>query len=167
MITSKRLYLRKFKAEDCELLFNLDSNSIVHEYLYNMPMKSLSEASKYISGLLNQYDKYGVGRLMIFDKKNNFIGWAGLKYNISIINNKTNFYDLGFRLKPEYWGKGIATEVSIAILDYYKSHKKIINNIYAIASTENIASNKVLLKSGLSLITEFSLAGKPVNWYEL
>ena len=81
MITSKRLYLRKFKAEDCELLFNLDSNSIVHEYLYNMPMKSLSEASKYILGLLNQYDKYGVGRLMIFDKKNNFIGWAGLKYN--------------------------------------------------------------------------------------
>ena len=90
---------------------------------------------------------------------------VGLVWNI--INNKTNFYDLGFRLKPEYWGKGIATEVSIAILDYYKSHKKIINNIYAIASTENIASNKVLLKSGLSLITEFSLAGKPVNWYEL
>ena len=48
MITSKRTYLRKFKAEDCELLFNLDSNSIVHEYLYNMPMKSLSEAKKYI-----------------------------------------------------------------------------------------------------------------------
>ena len=167
MIESKRLYLRKFKPGDCKLLFNLDSNSIVHKHLYNMPMKTLSEAKKYISELLNQYDKYAVGRLIVFDKKDNFVGWAGLKYNISIINNKSNFYDLGYRLKPEYWGKGIATESSLAILDYYKNHKNIINNIYAIASTDNIASNKVLLKSGLSFITEFTLDGKPVNWYEL
>ena len=167
MITSKRLYLRKFKAGDCELLFNLDSNLIVHEHLYNMPMKSLSEAKKYISHLLNQYDKYGLGRLIVFDKKNNFIGWAGLKYNISTINNISNFYDLGFRLKPKYWRKGVATECSLAILDYYKNHNNIINNIYAIASIDNIASNQVLLKSGLKFINEFSLAGKSVNWYKL
>ncbi|MGY8919222.1 MAG: GNAT family N-acetyltransferase [Flavobacteriales bacterium] len=167
MIESKRLYLRRFKPSDYKLLFDLDSNLIVHKHLYNTPMKTISEAKKYISELLNQYDKYTVGRLIVFDKKDNFIGWSGLKYNTSTINNKSNFYDIGYRLRPEYWGKGLATESSLAILDYYKNNKNIINNIYAIVSTDNIASNQVLLKSGLKFITEFSLAGKSVNWYEL
>ena len=42
-----------------------------------------------------------------------------------MINNKTNFYDLGYRLDPNQWGRGIATEASIAILNYYKNYNKI------------------------------------------
>ncbi|MDB2599479.1 GNAT family N-acetyltransferase, partial [Flavobacteriaceae bacterium] len=145
MIETKRLLIRKFESKDFKRLYNLDSNPLVHKYLYNSPMKSYAEAKVYIQAQLNQYENYGVGRLAVLDKKNNFLGWAGLKFSDSMINNKTNFYDLGYRLKPNQWGKGIATEASKAILDYYKNLK----NICGIASVENIASNKVLIKSGL------------------
>ena len=138
MIETKRLLIRKFESKDFKHLYNLDSNPLVHKYLYNSPMKSYAEAKEYIQAQLNQYENYGVGRLAVLDKKNNFIGWAGLKFSDSMINNKTNFYDLGYRLKPNQWGKGIATEASKAILDYYKNLK----NICGIASVENIASNK-------------------------
>jgi RimJ/RimL family protein N-acetyltransferase len=128
-------------------------------------MESYVEAKEYIQSQLTQYEKHGVGRLAVLDKKNNFIGWAGLKFNDSMINNKINFYDLGYRLKPNQWGKGIATEASIAILDHYKKFK----NIYGIASVENIASNKVLIKSGLVYVNKFidPINGKLDNWYEL
>ena len=121
MIETKRLLIRKFESKDFKQLYNLDSNPLVHKYLYNSPMKSYGEAKEYIQAQLNQYENYGVGRLAVLDKKNNFIGWAGLKFNNSMINNKTNFYDLGYRLNPNQWGRGIATEASKAILDYYKN----------------------------------------------
>ena len=164
MIETKRLLIRKFEAKDFKQLYNLDSNPLVHKYLYNSPMESYVEAKEYIQSQLTQYEKHGVGRLAVLDKKNNFIGWAGLKFNDSMINNKTNFYDLGYRLKPNQWGKGIATEASKAILDYYKNLK----NICGIASVENIASNKVLIKSGLVYVNKFidPINGKFDNWYE-
>lgn len=164
MIETKRLLIRKFESKDFKQLYNLDSNPLVHKYLYNSPMKSYGEAKEYIQAQLNQYENYGVGRLAVLDKKNNFIGWAGLKFNNSMINNKTNFYDLGYRLNPNQWGRGIATEASKAILDYYKNLK----NICGIASVENIASNKVLIKSGLIYVNKFidPINGKFNNWYE-
>jgi ribosomal-protein-alanine N-acetyltransferase len=164
MIQTSRLLIRKFESKDYKQLYNLDSNPKVHEYLYNSPMKSYVEAKEYIQAQLTQHKKYGVGRLAVLDKKNNFIGWVGLKFNDSMINNRTNFYDLGYRLNPNYWGRGIATEASIAILDHYKKFK----NIYGIASVENIASNKVLIKSGLVYINKFidPINGKFNNWYE-
>ena len=164
MIETKRLLIRKFESKDFKQLYNLDSNPLVHKYLYNSPMKSYGEAKEYIQAQLNQYENYGVGRLAVLDKKNNFIRWAGLKFSDSMINNKTNFYDLGYRLKPNHWGKRIATEASKAILDYYKNLK----NICGIASVENIASNKVLIKSGLIYVNKFidPINGKFDNWYE-
>ena len=164
MIETKRLLIRKFESKDFKQLYNLDSNPLVHKYLYNSPMKSYAEAKEYIQAQLNQYENYGVGRLAVLDKKNNFIGWAGLKFSDLMINNKTNFYDLGYRLKPNQWGKGIATEASKAILDYYKNLK----NICGIASVENIASNKVLIKSGFFYVNKFidPINGKFDNWYE-
>lgn len=164
MIETKRLLIRKFESKDFKQLYNLDSNPLVHKYLYNSPMKSYGEAKEYIQAQLNQYENYGVGRLAVLDKKNNFIGWAGLKFNNSMINNKTNFYDLGYRLNPNQWGRGIATEASKAILDYYKNYK----NICGIASVENIASNKDLIKSGLVYVNKFidTINGKFDNWYE-
>ena len=164
MIETKRLLIRKFESKDFKQLYNLDSNPLVHKYLYNSPMKSYAEAKEYIQAQSNQYENYGVGRLAVLDKKNNFIGWAGLKFSDLMINNKTNFYDLGYRLKPNQWGKGIATEASKAILDYYKNLK----NICGIASVENIASNKVLIKSGFFYVNKFidPINGKFDNWYE-
>ena len=52
----------------------------------------------------------------------------------------------------------------VKILDYYKNLK----NICGIASVENIASNKVLIKSGLVYVNKFidPINGKFDNWYE-
>ena len=91
MIETRRLLIRIFESEDYKQLYNLDSNPLVHKYLYNSPMKSYAEAKEYIQAQLTQHEKHGVGRLAVLDKKNNFIGRAGLKFNDSMINNKTNF----------------------------------------------------------------------------
>jgi RimJ/RimL family protein N-acetyltransferase len=40
-----------------------------------------------------------------------FVGWAGLKFNTVVANNKVNFYDIGYRLDEKFWGKGFASDV--------------------------------------------------------
>src|SRR5437773_1204468 len=60
------------------------------------------------------YRKYGFGRWAVVLKTNGkAIGMAGLKYLA-----EWNEVDLGYRLLPEYWGMGLATEASRACVEY-------------------------------------------------
>jgi ribosomal-protein-alanine N-acetyltransferase len=76
--------------------------------------------------------------------------------------------DLGFRLLPEYWGKGIATEASKEILKY-GFEQLGLKRIIGIAMPENIASNKVLTKLGLDFykVDAYENDGGAYNWYKL
>ncbi|MFK5959576.1 MAG: GNAT family N-acetyltransferase [Lutibacter sp.] len=71
------------------------------------------------------------------------IGFAVLKYLPEI--GKT---DIGYRFLPEYWRKGIATEVSKEIIKYGFEILKL-ERIIGITMLKNIASYKVLEKIGL------------------
>jgi len=108
-IETKRLLLRDIEEQDVTGIFDLDSDPDVHEYLGKKPIKTMQEAEEVIEYIKGQYIKNGIGRWAIIDKKtNDFIGWSGLKYEEHVRNY--NYYDIGYRLRKKYWGKGIATE---------------------------------------------------------
>ena len=70
-----------------------------------------------------QYQQIGIARWAVVDKATNeCVGWSGLRYFNNTVNNHQNFYELGYRFKKKHWGKGFATESSIAILDYGFKH---------------------------------------------
>ena len=57
--------------------------------------------------------------------------------------------DLGYWVRKDHWGEGIASEAVTAILDFgFNTHK--LNRIYATACPENIGSLRVLEKCGMS-----------------
>jgi len=103
--------------------------------------------------------------LAIIDKKtNDFIGWSGLKFEQEL--RKFDYYDLGYRLRKEYWGKGIATEASIKSLRYGFKDRNL-EKIGAGADIDNIASNRVLQKVGFKVFDTFDFEGLPHNFYEM
>jgi RimJ/RimL family protein N-acetyltransferase len=53
---------------------------------------------------------------------------------------------LGYAFLKENWGKGFASELTKAGLEYYFKNTKA-DHIYAIAEKANIASHNVLLKN--------------------
>ncbi len=79
-----------------------------------------------------------------------------------------NETDIGFRFLPQYWGKGIATEVSKEIIKYGFEVLKL-ERIIGIADPENIASCRVLEKIGLKFykIDTYDDSDKKYNWYEI
>ena len=114
--------------------------------------------------LFSDYKKYGYGRLAaIFKPENKIIGFAGLKYLPEFKET-----DIGFRFLPEYWGKGIATEVSVAIIRYGFEILKL-ENIIGIADPMNIGSCRVLEKVGLNFykFDTYDEDDKKYNWYQI
>ena len=166
IIETERFFLREIVEEDVHDFFELDSNPKVHTYLGNNPVKTLEESAAQIRNILDQYEKNGIGRLAIIDKNStDLIGWSGLKYETSV-RQEFNYYDLGYRLKEQYWGKGIATETAIASLNYgFRTLN--LEEICGAADKKHGASNAILKKIGLQPGEEFIYDGEVCNWYSL
>ena len=155
------------RHEDAESLFEMDSNPNVHKYLWNKPNTSIDEIHDYITKVRQQYLDNKMGRFVAITKDTNeLIGWIGLKFNTEEVNNKINFYDIGYRLNEKFWGKGYATEATFAWLNYGFEVMKI-PILSAAAHTENIASNKILSKIGMTETEKYLEDGVSWNWYEM
>ena len=170
-ICTDRLEMRPFTLEDAELLFSLDSDPEVMRYLGNKPINDINVVHEYLGNILRQYQENNIARWAVLEKSSGqFIGWAGIKYITEEENGMTNFYDVGYRLLPAFWGKGYATECTKAWIDYAK-HKLKIQKIYASAHVDNHGSQKVLIKSGFLQTGQYDFsfngATLPCYWYEL
>jgi ribosomal-protein-alanine N-acetyltransferase len=167
ILETDRLLLREMKLSDAEALFEMDRNPNVHQYLWNKPVKDISEVHATIESVQLQYKNNHIGRfVMLLKETKELIGWAGLKFNTEMVNNKIHFYDIGYRLDEKFWGKGYASEASFAWLDYgFKTMK--IPVMEAAAHSDNIASNRILQKIGLQMTETYLEDGVSWNWYEL
>ncbi|MGH1387509.1 GNAT family N-acetyltransferase [Kordia sp.] len=169
-LETERLIIRGLIEQDIDGMFALDSDPEVHKYLGNKPIKQKEEALKYIKDVNKQYAERGIGRWAIEIKETGeFVGWCGLRlYTEYTFNNQTNFHDIGYRLRREFWGKGYATEASVACLDYAWNVLKL-EKVYGITEMGNEASHKVLLKIGLNYIEDFHYEpeDKMLRWYAI
>ena len=166
IIETKRLILRRITEADAQDFFELDSNPNVHQFLGNNPVKTIEQSQAMIANILEQYKTNGLGRLAMIDKvTHEFIGWSGLKYEENV-RKEFNYYDLGYRLKEQFWGKGYATESAFASLDYgFKDLK--LKEIGAAADKDHIASNTILKKIGMQASGTFVFEDEICNWYNL
>lgn len=164
-IETERLILREVEESDLQNFYELDSDPEVHRYLGNQPVKNLAESAAMIKDIRQQYQDNGIGRLAVIDKVNQaFLGWSFLKYEKGI--REYPYYDIGYRFKKAYWGKGFATETALASLKYGFEELNL-SDIYGAADIENIASNKILQKIGLCFVETFLFEGVVHNWYHL
>jgi len=162
LIETDRLLLREITIDDKEALFKLHSDPRVQKYTGEATVSSMQEIEIAIKSRISDYKKYGFGRWATFLKRNDqFVGWAGLAYLPEF-----DEIDLGYRFLQEYWGLGIATEASKAILNYGFGALKL-KKIVAIAMKENRASIRVMEKIGMEFykIAPYELGSKDALWY--
>lgn len=144
LIETDRLLLRRITLDDKEDLFGLHSNPEVQKYTGEAVIESIAEMEEAIERRAKDYDIYGYGRWATFLKDQmQFVGWAGLAYLPEF-----DEIDIGYRFLPEFWGYGLATEASHAILAYAFDQLKL-EKIIAIALPENKASIRVMEKIGM------------------
>jgi ribosomal-protein-alanine N-acetyltransferase len=150
ILETERLLLREFELEDIPAVFEYGSNAEVSRYTGSPPLENIDEAKDMIVDVIHaDYKAYGYGRwALVYKADNKVIGFAGPKYLPELGQT-----DIGYRMLPPYWGKGIATEASVAVVDYSFKHLNL-DELIGIIIPDNVASAKVLEKSGFHFYKE-------------
>jgi len=165
LIETERLILRKVIPDDAEDIFLLHSDPEVQKYTGEAAVRTIAEVKEGMkTHNFKDYETYGFGRLAaVLKQTDQFIGWAGLKYLPQF-----DQVDLGYRLKQEFWGKGYATEASLAIIEYGFNTLEL-ERIIAISMPENIASIRVMEKIGMKYYKHapYEEGEDDALWYEI
>lgn len=116
-LETERLALRRFTADDADLLIELDSDPAVMRYLTGgNPTEPEIVRERYLPNIIAGYEKWR-GELGLFAAQERdggaFIGWFCLRPEPE---GPLDEVELGYRLRQMAWGKGYATEGSRALL---------------------------------------------------
>ncbi|MDB5010634.1 MAG: family N-acetyltransferase [Mucilaginibacter sp.] len=135
------LIVREFVPDDEQLHINLYTDERVTKYVQRTEEETRANFSK---ALLEYKEGSGLGRWGIFNPADNdFIGVCILKP----ADSDPEKIELGYVLSYNYWGRGLATELTKALIAYGFKQKGI-TKICACTDPENHASQNVLLKAG-------------------
>jgi RimJ/RimL family protein N-acetyltransferase len=161
IIETNRLIIREFLADDAEGIFELNSNADVMKYTGAPLMQNIAQATDFIANY-KEYDLYGYGSWACIEKATaNFIGAFGLRY----LPQKSTT-GMGGLFLPQFWGKGYATEVAQACINY-GFEKLGLDEIIALAAEDNKASVTVMKRLGMEPFEEINNNGVKVLCYKI
>jgi len=151
VIATPRLLLRSTLQADFDQLFTLIfSDEEVMKHLTGSPLARVRAAKVFDE----VFDHDGTGRkpgVLVEIETGKLLGYAGLMPCNALGEND---YELGFVLRREAWGKGYATEIGVAQLEYgFRTTDRI--RLLAQARPANKASAHALGKLGMNFVKEY------------
>lgn len=146
MLETNRFFLREFVNEDWKAVHAYASQEIVSQYQPWGP-NTEKETQQYIVDVLDQQlakPRSNFTFAVVWKETGEVIG-AG---ELSAIDNVNRSGEIGYILHPDYWRRGIATEVTLLLIEVGFREKEL-NRISASCDLQNKGSQKVLEKSGM------------------
>ncbi len=148
ILKTPRLIIEQATLADTDFIFQLLNSPNWIEFIGDRGIKTQKDAEAYIEkSLINAYETYGYGLYKMSLKSEGVpIGICGF-----VKRDYLDHADIGFAIMPPYEGKGYTYEAAQATLEYGKTQLSL-DPILAITTEENVKSQKLLLKLGLSAI---------------
>lgn len=142
ILETERLILRPFQETDLDEFFECCQNPNLGNNAGWEPHKSIEESKEILSTVF--MDKAGVFAIVL-KENNSLVGSIGILIDPKRENPQARM--LGYWLKESYWGKGMASEATRAVLDY-GFHTLNLNLISANCYPHNIRSRHLLERNG-------------------
>ncbi len=145
VLESERLALRRLTPEDAPFILELLNDPLFLRFVGDKGVRTLAEARRYLEeGPLASYAQHGFGLFLVTLKDGGApIGMCGL-----LKREVLEDVDVGFAYRPEFGGRGYATEAARATLHYGLTVLGL-KRIVAITAPDNEGSMSVLRKIGL------------------
>ncbi len=152
ILETPRLRLREFTAEDADALLLILSDPETMRY-YPAPYDRAG-VEKWIARNRQRYKEDGVGLwAMELLATREMIGDCGL---IRQQVEGEPLYEIGYHLRRDLWGQGLATEAAIACRDWAFANLNA-DRLISLIRPDNLASRRVAERNGMTL-------WKEVNW---
>jgi RimJ/RimL family protein N-acetyltransferase len=153
-LETERLTLRRFTVDDVDLLVELDSDPEVMFWITGGRTTSREEIeTDYLPAFLSYYERFeGYGFWAAIERSTGeFLGWFHFR---PAPGHPDDEPELGYRLRRSTWGKGYATEGSIALID--RGFRDFgVRRVLAETMAVNTASRRVMEKAGMQLVRTF------------
>ena len=144
-----RLRFRRVRPDDAERFDALDRDEGVLRFIDWEP-PTFDEQREAIAGYIAEYEQWpDYGRFVAESLAGEFLGWFGLRVHADPL-----FPSLGYRLHRRFWGQGLATEGSIALIDYAFTQLDA-SAVHADTMFINQASRRVMEKCGMTYVKTY------------
>jgi RimJ/RimL family protein N-acetyltransferase len=161
ILETDRLLVRQFVVDDAAWFFTLNSNPEVLRFVPDKQLLDVDQARQIlVEHPIADYEKYGFGRgACVLKSTGEQIGFAGLKYL-----DELDEVDVAYRLRPAYWGLGLATEAARASVRQGFTELGL-KQIVGLVMPKNIASVRVLEETGLRYTETVTFLGSQFSKY--
>jgi RimJ/RimL family protein N-acetyltransferase len=160
--TTERLVLRPFTEQDAGPLYEILAQEDVLRYFPNPGRMPRDRVERFVAHQIRHWEDHGFGWWAVEPRdKSELIGWNGLQYLPD-----TDEIEIGYLLAKGYWGRGLATEGARPGLRF-GFETLGLEHIVAVVHPENVASQRVLEKLGMTFTNEADYFGMHVYRYEI
>ncbi|WP_086826208.1 GNAT family N-acetyltransferase [Allokutzneria sp. NRRL B-24872] len=146
-LETERLVLRRFTESDVDKLVELDGDPEVMRYIDSVPTPREEVENRILPGFLREDSGYWAAE----DRDGQFLGWFALSPNEGAPDGEL---ELGYRLRKSAWGKGYATEGSLALIGW-GFREAGLQRVTANTMFVNSGSRRVMEKCGLKHIRTY------------
>ncbi|MBY3598481.1 GNAT family N-acetyltransferase [Rhizobium bangladeshense] len=160
ILRSPRLRFVMWDEGDAALLQQLHSTVATTQYLAGNAPWSLDKAEERLRGWIEEHARDGMTKYKLLAEDGSFVGRAG----ISRFGSEE--FELGYSLREEGWGKGLATEAASALAGWFFA-REFASGFIAFTHPGNIASQRVLSKIGMRERAPILVDGVPNTTFEL
>lgn len=144
VLESERLLLRKLNMTDSQEVQSIRSDERVMRYMDSERHQTLQFSENFISENLKIYDQHnGMFWALVEKSSGKFIG----DFAFWKIDKKNSRAEIGYTLKPEFWGQAYMKEAMIRIL-HFGFNELNLHSFEANINPENENSRRLLKKLG-------------------
>lgn len=168
------IFLREFRVEDVDAIYEITSQPEVYEYLpdfkstreqrldwvtnYEIPLNK-----KFLSALPNIEDQTYLRLGIVLKETGEFIGFCntGIKKELPFPNR-----EIAYAISKHYRNKGYTTKAVKGLINYLFENTNV-ELLNAVALTRNLSSNRVIQKSGFKFLSELEIKNEMHSHYTL
>jgi RimJ/RimL family protein N-acetyltransferase len=159
-ITTARLHLRRPTLDDLDAHYARVGSD--PQVTWTHQVQSRDQAQAALEGHIRHWAQHGFGMWMVIERATQqLLGQGGLQ-----LLEDGSEVELGYYLGRSAWGRGLATELGMAVLRYGFTHLHL-PQIVAVVRPENHASQRVLEKLGFELLRNAHYYGYDVQFWRV
>ena len=153
--STARLHAERLVSRHFDALRAMDGDAAYMALLGGT--RTESQTREYLTRNLKHWDQYDFGLWILRDRAGAIAGRCVLRH-LDVAG--TDEIELGYGLHPQYWGRGLATEIARELLRLGRT-ELARDTLVAVTRPENHGSQRVLVKTGLALEREIAYDGVP------
>jgi ribosomal-protein-alanine N-acetyltransferase len=158
---TSRLAAKRLRPDYAGLLHVMHDDARVMATLGGVRTPAKTDA--WLAANLDHWERYGFGIWILRDRAGTFAGRAGLR-RVAVAGNEET--EIAYALMPEFWGRGLATEIARALLAIGFARLDLVS-VVAFTLPDNRASRRVMEKLGLTFERAFAYHGLPHVLYRM